>query len=203
MLDVVAPGVSAPLVDAAEPREVPQNLLVERPEPPRADHRAVVEADRREGPSDLVRDAQDVEVEVPPDVLRLHVRALAQRLDAHAHVRDAVHAHHAVRAVAGTAEEPAVAVVLERAREGPQAGCIERRAHCVTLVALHRRLAETKGERPVAIDPLARLSSEPPVHERPFRLGVGSETDRTSFVRVSRSARNHSPQPVRCCHHSR
>ncbi len=114
VFEVVAPGVPAPLVDAAKPREVAENLLVERPEPPRADHRAVVEADRRERPTELVRDAQDVEIEIPPDVLSLHVRALAQRLDTHAHVRDAVHAHHAVRAVAGTAEEPAIAVVLER-----------------------------------------------------------------------------------------
>ncbi len=46
VLHVVAPRVPAPLVDAAEPGEVPQNLLVQRPRTARPDHRPVVEADR-------------------------------------------------------------------------------------------------------------------------------------------------------------
>ena len=146
VLHVVAPRVPASLVDAAEPGEVPQDLLVQRPRAARVDHRPVVEADRRERPADLVGEREHVEIEVPPHVLLVDLCARARRLDADADVRNPVHGHHAIRAVAGAAEQAARAVVLERARERAQAGRVERGAERVALVALDPLLAEAEDD---------------------------------------------------------
>src|ERR1041384_2252025 len=102
-------------VDAPEAGNAAQELLVQRPGPARPDHRAVVEADRRERAAHLVGDREEVVLERAPDVLRLDFHARADRLRAHADVRDAVDGHHAVRTAARAAEEPAWAVVLEAA----------------------------------------------------------------------------------------
>ena len=127
---------------------------------------------------------------------------LMEWLDAHAHVRDTVHGHEAVRAVPGAAQEPARPVVLEGAREDPLAGGEERRPDRVAGVAAGRLPVEREEHARRAVDELAWL--RPQSHElAPVGPSCGSETACTSFVRVSRSARNHSPQPVRCCHHSR
>ena len=75
VLDVVAALAAAVLVDLPEPGDVAQELLVERPRAARADHRPVVEADRRERPADLVGDGEQVVVERAADVLRLDVHA--------------------------------------------------------------------------------------------------------------------------------
>ena len=61
VLDVVAPLARA--ADAAEAGEVPEHALVVRPKPTRPDHRAVVEADRRERPADAIDDGEQVAVE--------------------------------------------------------------------------------------------------------------------------------------------
>ena len=114
VLGVVAP-VRPVLADLAETSDVAQELLVERPEPARPDHRPVVEADRCERPADLVRDREQVAIERAEDVLRAYDRAVAHRLDADAHVGHAVDGHHAVRTVAGAAEKAARPVVLEAA----------------------------------------------------------------------------------------
>src|SRR4029079_18520863 len=58
---------------------------------------------------------------------------------------------------------------------------------------------ERERYRLAAVDPLARLRLE----SHAGLLGGGGITSSTSFVRRSRSARNHSPHPLRCCHHSR
>ena len=113
VLDVIAPLSVAVFVDLAEPGDAAQELLVERPEPARSDHRPVVEPHRGERPADLVRDREQVVVEGPADVLRLHPHSSGERRHAGAHVRNAVDGQHAVRAGALAAEEPARAVVLE------------------------------------------------------------------------------------------
>ncbi len=97
VLDVVALLAAAVLVDLAEAGDAAQELLVERPQAARADHRPVVEADRGEGPADLVGDGQQVVVERAADVLRLDPHALGDRGDARAHVRRSVDREHAVR----------------------------------------------------------------------------------------------------------
>src|SRR5438034_950318 len=99
--------------DAAQARDVPQELLVHGPEASRPDHRAVVEADRRERPAEAVDDGEQVVLQRTAHVLPAHVHALAERLDADPHVRHAVDGHHAVRAVARAAKKAARPVVLE------------------------------------------------------------------------------------------
>src|SRR4029453_14376429 len=100
-------------------------------------------------------------------------------LDAHAEVRDAVHGHHAVRAVARAAEEPTRPVVLERAREQTTAGGEERRADRVALIALELPGAEAERDRFAPIDQLARLR-----WQSHGCVGSGRKVSRTSFVRV-------------------
>jgi hypothetical protein len=99
VLSVVPAGVPRVLGELPEPGGAPQELLVERPEFAGSDERAVVEAHRGERTADLVRHGHEVEVERPADVLAFDDRAFANRLGADADVRDAVHCHHAVRAV--------------------------------------------------------------------------------------------------------
>src|SRR5207253_11404669 len=130
-----------------------------------------------------------------------HLRVRANRLDADAHVRDAVDLHHAVRALAGAAEEPARAVVLEAAREDAPARGEQGRADRVARVRLDRPALEGERHAPRAIDPLARLWRQP--HLVRAAAAAGSSVFSTSFVRVSRSARNQSSQPKRWYHHSR
>src|SRR5204863_9162265 len=163
VLHVVAATVARVLVELAEPGHVAQELLVQRPELSRADHRPVVEADRGERAADLVDDAHEVEVELPDDVLRLHDGALAQGLDADADIRHAVDGHQAIRAVTRAAEKPARAVVLEGAGEDAPSAREEGRRDRVALVPAHlpRPEPERKLLRPV--DSLARLRLEPHV----------------------------------------
>ena len=66
VLDVVAPRVARLAREPPEAGEVAEHLLVHRPQPPRPDHRPVVEADRRERPADLVRDGEQVAVRASP-----------------------------------------------------------------------------------------------------------------------------------------
>ena len=199
VLGVVAPGVPGMRVELPETGGATQELLVQRPGGAWPDERAVVEPDRREGAADLVRQRHEVEIERPAHVLALDDRAFTDRLGAHANVRDAVHRHLAVRAVARAAEEPARSVVLERAREDPLACGEGRGRERVALEAGDLPACERERDRLRAVDPLAGPRLEP----HAGFLDSGSTTSSTSLVRVSRSARNHSPQPVRCCHHSR
>src|SRR5262249_31317938 len=107
---------SRPLrIELAEPRGAAKELLVQRPRPARADERLVVEARRRERPAQLVRDLHQILVERAAVVRPFHDRALGRGGGAEAEVRDPVARHLAVGAVAGTALEPAGAVVLEAA----------------------------------------------------------------------------------------
>ena len=122
-LDSLAPG--AVRVEPPEAGGAPQDPLVERPEPPRADERLVVEARRRERPAELVDHPQQVPVERADIVLSGDDRARAHRGDAHADVRLAVHRHLAVGAVAGAAQKAARAVVLEAPREHATAGGVQ------------------------------------------------------------------------------
>ncbi len=211
VLRVVAAGVARVRVELPEPGRAAQELLVQRPGGARADERAVVEADGRERPAELVRHGHEVEIERPADVLPLDDRALADRLGADAHVRHAVDGHLAVRAVARAAEEAARPVVLEGAREDALARGERRRRDRVALEAGDLPAGEGERDRLRAVDRLADSRVEPHRREPGVRRR-GSDpacasraacTSSTSFVRVSRSARNHSPQPVRCCHHSR
>ena len=147
MLGVVAAGVPRVRIELPETGSATQELLVQRPGGARADERAVVEADRRERAADLVRQRHEVEVERPADVLSLDDGALADRLGADADVRHAVDRHLAVRAVARAAEEPARAVVLERAREDALAGGEGSRRDRVALEARDLPARERERDR--------------------------------------------------------
>ena len=166
----------AVLVELPEPGRVAQELLVERPEPPRPDEGLVVEARRRERPAELVGRAHQVAVERAEEVLARDDGARADRLGADAHVRDPVHGHLTVRAVARAALQAARPVVLEAAREDAPAGGEERRAERVALEALDRLAVEGERHRLRAVDPLVRL--------RPGAAhagGSGSQVFRTSL----------------------
>ena len=195
VLGVGAVLAAAVLVHLAEAGGVAQELLDERPEGARPVPDAVVEADRRERAADLVRHRHQVEVERAANVLRDDDRALADGHGARAHVGDTVHGHHAVRAVARAAEQAARPVVLEAAREDPLPRGVERRAERVTRESADALSLKEEGDFVAAVDPLAG--------RRGSSLMRAASTFRTSFVRVSRSARNQAPQPWRCVHHSR
>src|SRR5829696_1583142 len=106
------------LAQLPETGGVTKDLLVERPQAARPDEGLVVEAGRRERPADEVGRAHHVEVERRRRVHVLDLHPLAHRLGAGAHTGGAVDGDQAVRALAGAAEEPTAAVVLEGAREG-------------------------------------------------------------------------------------
>ena len=124
------------LVEPAEPCDVTEEGLVHRPEAPRADHRPVVEADRRERASEVIDGGEQVSLERAQHVLRTHLCSLAYRFRADAHVRHAVDLHEAVRATPGAAEEATATVVLEAAREHASPGREQRRADRVALESL-------------------------------------------------------------------
>ena len=63
VLRVEATRAARMLVEPAEPCDVTEESLVHRPEAPRADHRAVVEADRRERSAKVVDRGQQVSLE--------------------------------------------------------------------------------------------------------------------------------------------
>ena len=190
VLDVVAVLPAAVLVDLPQPGDVAQELLVEGPRAARADHRPVVEADRRERPADLVGDGEQVVVERAADVLRLDVQPGGERRHARAHVRRPVDREHAVRAGALAADEPARAVVLEAPREDTLSLAEERRGDGVALEPTRGRAVERELELARPVEALAWLRREP-------HFSAGTSTERTSFVRVSRSAVNHAWQPWR------
>ena len=196
VLDVVAALAAAVLVDLPEPGDVAQELLVERPRAARVDHRPVVEADRRERTADLVGDRQQVVVERAAHVLRLHLHPGDERRHARADVRRPVDGEHAVRAGALAAEEPARAVVLEAAREHALPLAEERRGDRVALEPARGGAVERELELAPPVEALAWLRREP-------HFSAGTSTERTSFVRVSRSAVNQAWQPWRWRHHSR
>ena len=66
MLDLVPAGAPAVRVDSPEAGDVAKEALVQRPRPPRPDHRLVVEADRGERPAELVDDAERVDARASP-----------------------------------------------------------------------------------------------------------------------------------------
>ena len=183
VLDVVAARVAGVRVELPEAGRVPQELLVVRPHPARPDHRPVVEADGRERPSELVRQGHQVALERADDVLRAEHRSMAHRLDADPHVRHAVDGHHAVRAVARAAEEPARAVVLERAGEQPPPRRVHGRPERVSGEAADREPVEREDDARRAVDQLIGARRKP--HAAP-PAGSGREISRISFVRVSR-----------------
>ncbi len=118
MLGVEPPRPPRMLVEPSEPRNVTEELLVHRPELPRPDHRAVVEADRVKGPPKWSTAASRSRSN-EPSTFCARTCALAHRLRTHAHVGCPVHLHQAVGARARTAEQPTASVVLEAAGEHP------------------------------------------------------------------------------------
>ena len=197
VLDVVAVCAAGVLVQLAQSGDVAKELLVERPGPPRPDHRAVVEADRGERAAELVGGDEHVVLQRAQDVLRADDRALADGLGADAHVGDTVHGHHAVRAAAGAAEKPARPVVLEAPREDPLAGGVERGPEGVSLEGPDRLAVEREGHLPVAVEPLSWSGGEPHLARASCSAGSKISVRSTSFVLVSRSAWNQISQPWR------
>ena len=197
---VLGPPLALGLLVAqlAEAGRVSQHLLVQRPQPPRADERLVVEARRGERPTDDVGHAHRIELE-RSRVDVLHLESLADRLRARPRSGGAVDGDDAVRALTGAAHQAAAAVVLEAAREGPLTGRVQGRSDRVPLVGLDALAVERERQRLAAVDALARLLGEP-AHDAtsPWaRASPGSAVHRTSLVTVSRSATNHARQPER------
>src|SRR5439155_11854356 len=135
----------------------------------------------------------------------------ACRLDAGTDVRDPVHLDEAVRARPVAAEEPSRPVVLEAAREDTASRREEGGRDGVACEALDRLVVEEERERTAAVDPLSLLRVESHTAgvsgtgggDGSERGGEASSVRSTSFVRVSRSARNQIWQPKRWFHHSR
>ena len=127
---------------------VAQHLLVQRPQPPRADEGLVVEARRREGAADRVGDGHDVVLEAGGGVEVLDRHALAHRLGAGAHAGRAVDGDEAVRALPGAAQQAAAAVVLEAARERALARGEERGGDGVAGERLDALAVEGEADRP-------------------------------------------------------
>src|SRR5204862_7979477 len=115
-----------------------------------------------------------------------------------AHRRVAVDLDEAVGALAAAAQEATRAVVLERAREDADAVGVERRGDRVAGEALDRPAPPRERDGAAAVDQLTAALCQA-VHVNP----PGGATCKTSFVRVSRSAWNHSRQPDEWNHHSR
>ena len=215
-------GAPAPVVLALgedpEAGRVAQHLLVQRPQPARADERLVVEAGRRERAADDVGCAHDVEVEPGPGVGVRDREPVGHALGARAHRGAAADLHERVRALAAAAQLAARAVVLERAAERAPSGCVQRGRDRVALVRRDRLAVEREADRPRAVDPLAGLRGQAAHVTMPSPgaldasgvcgsaepgASAGSAVHWTSLLRVSRSARNQARQPDRWNHHSR
>src|SRR5262249_23866268 len=179
------------LLSLRQPAEagcIAEDLLVERPQPPRADEGLVVEARRGQLLAEQVGAPHQVE---PQRGARVHVLDLhpgAHRLGAGADPGPAVDLDQAVGAMTGAAEQPAGAVVLEAAGDDPASRGVERGADRVALEGLDALAVELEADRPAAVDALARVGRKPVAHS-------GSPTQLTSFVVVSRSATNQVRQP--------
>jgi hypothetical protein len=115
-------------------------------------------------------------------------------------------------------------VVLEGAREDAPPAGVEGGGDGVARERLDGLAVEREADGPRAVDALAGLLRKaghsaaapdgPPSALSDAEAGVppageasgasaGVAVQCTSLVRVSRSARNHAPQPERCTHHSR
>ena len=179
---------------AAQPAEaggVAQDLLVQRPQPPRPDERLVVEARRGQAGRRTGRWRASGRSRATGSRSCASPHALADRLGAGPHPGPAVDVDEAVGALAGAAEQAAGAVVLEAAREDLLAGRVQRRADRVALERLDRLAVEAERDGPRAVDPLAGAAGG-----GGSSLAVpGSPTQLTSLVVVSRSARNQARQP--------
>jgi hypothetical protein len=105
------------LVELAQAGDVAEELLVERPGPPRPDHRAVVEADRGERAPELVGEDERVVLERAQDVLRADDRALADGLGADTHVGTPSTVIMQFAQLPEQHRSPARPVVLEAPRE--------------------------------------------------------------------------------------
>ena len=196
VLGVVAARVPAALGDAAETGDVAQEALVERPRPARPDHRAVVEADRRERAADLVDDARAGRGRASRARSARATSAPSRtRLDADADVRHAVDRHHAVRAAARAAEQPARPVVLEAAREDAPAR--RRRApsrSCRPRTPSTGLPSNVNVTRRRAVDPLARLGRQR-IRRPTVRVGardLGAREPRSCACRARRRTRGRS-----------
>ncbi len=133
--------------EAAEAGGAAQDLLVERPQPPWADERLVVEAHRRERSAELVDRPHDVELERRPRVLVPHAHALGDRLGAGADPGAAVDVDERVGALAAGAQLTAGTVVLERAGERPATACVQRARDRVAGVAGDALAVEAEADR--------------------------------------------------------
>jgi hypothetical protein len=150
-----------PRAELAQAGCVAEHLLVERPQPPRADEGLVVEAGRRERPADRVGHRHRVVLEAGGGVEVLDAHAVAHRLGARAHAGRAVDGDQAVGALPGAAQQAAAAVVLEAARERALAGDVQRGRDRVALEALDIAPVEAEAHGARAVEALAGLFGEP------------------------------------------
>ncbi len=180
--------------------------LHQRPGPLRVLEDLVVEA-RRHHERDLVQPPMDVTVRRRPRVLAFDLHPVRHRLDAGTDVGDAVDLHHAVGTGAGHAEQATGAVILERATGDRHPGGGEGRPDRVPLVRGDALAIERESDRPVAADRPPVAGGDPLAHaDAPSGSSagrsVGTYVARIAFVKVCRSARNHTRHPSRCNHHS-
>ncbi len=177
----------------AEAGGVPQDLLVEGPEPAWPDEGLVVEAGRGEPAAEDVGGAHRVEAQRGAGVHVRDLHPLAGRLGAGPDTGRAVDLDQAVGALAGAAEQPPGAVVLEAARDDLLTGSVESGADRVALERADRAPVEAELDLAPAVDPLSRLRRQPAHRSSP----PGRPTQLTSLVVVSRSARNQARHPER------
>src|SRR5207253_1610988 len=141
---VVAAGSVRRLGYAAEAGEVSEQLLVQRPRAARPDHRAVVEADRREWAADLVDDTEQVAIGRAPDVLVADL-GVGPRCCHASRSRDQ-RAPHLVRPRVALGDEPRLAALAVVPPFALQPGDVVPEIDVVGEVAQGRSGAWTAGD---------------------------------------------------------
>ncbi len=138
---------------ASEAGHPPDDRLHQGPHKARPVKRLVIEA-RRQGEGAPVEYPEDVEVRRWPRVLPADVHAVANGLQAGAHIGDAVNRDQAVGTCAGHAEEPARPVVLEGPSGDGHAAGGHRRPDRVTGKGLEQPAIEPESQRSRPINDL-------------------------------------------------
>ncbi len=191
--------------DLARVHELPEHLLVGRPQTLRLDERLVVEAGREEAPGQTV-DGLQVELQRRPRVLRTDLHAVTHELVRSADVRLVTDLDQAPRVEPVGRDQAARPVVLVAAGEHPHAGRGQRGDDRVAGVRAVCLAVPAEPQRATPVDHLAVAAGQPvglgrwvvgraPTPGLQERHAVASPV-RTSLVRVSRSAVKYRLHPA-------